>query len=278
MMTSQSNHAANNTEKGGSIVEMMIVITIFVLVATSIYSTLSNITHMQVQSSSSVTLQVDGQKALNNIVQELRTAGFYRLKPQQYLTTYNPALWANEPWSDPHKSWDVPYLFGGDGVAWGVFNNLSHTPAKHEAASTDEEYKATQEMAFIPIGSFTSGSSAVTPGATISWSTATLGATANIVVPLMWQTISYQLVTVKGVNILKRRVHAIDAASMTLGAQLSESDLAHNVEAVRFDTAQTDASVPLYAVKITIWLRKVSASGELAQAKVQSIVKLRNSL
>lgn len=277
-MSIQLSGTNRRAQRGGTIVEMMIVVTVFVLVATSIYGTLSNITHMQVQSDSSVTLQIEGQKALNAIVTELRTAGFYRLKPQQTLTTYNPLLWVKEPWNDPHKQWDVPYLFGGDGVAWGVFNGLTHTPAKHAASPQDEEYNATRELAFIPISPFVSGAPSTIPTSTISWSNTSLGAVANIVVPIQWQSISYQLVSESGVNVLKRRVHAIVAATMQLGNFISETSLARNVEAVRFDTAQTDASVPLYAVKVTIWLRKQAASGELSQAKVQSIVKLRNSL
>lgn len=257
---------------------MMIVTSVFVLVATSIYGTLANITHMTVESDSSVALEIQGQNALNSIIGELKTAGFYRLQTNQTLTTYSASLWSNTPWNDPHKSWDSPYLFAGDGVAYGVFAPLNHTPADHAAVPADEEYHATQEFAFIPIAPFVTVPAA-TPTATITWAASGLGAAANIVVPLNWQVISYELITVKGVNYLKRRARTLNQSNpLTLGGIVSEKDLARDVEAVRFDTAETDASLPLYTVKVTIWLRRKLASGELMQQKVQSLVALRNSI
>jgi type II secretory pathway component PulJ len=264
---------------GGSIVEMMVVVTIFVLVATSIYSTLANVTHLHGQSDSNVALQLDGQKALNGIINDLRTTGFFRPQSDQTLNAYNPALWANEPFNDPHKTWDVPYLFGGDGVAYGTFTSLSHTPAYHSAEPSDEEYNATQEIAFVPIGQMVSTVSG-TANAIVNWApSGSVGATSRVVVPIQWNVISYELrQTGNHTNNLVRVVRSIDQANMKVGGVLSETVVAHYVEAVRFDTAQTDASLALYTVKVTLWLRRKLASGELAQAKMQARIKLRNSV
>jgi hypothetical protein len=81
-----------------------------------------------------------------------------------------------------------------------------------------------------------------------------------------------------GVNRLRKRVREIDPATMSVGPVVTETNIARHVEAVRFDTAQTDASLALYTVKVTIWLRKTLASGQPARAKIQSRVKLRNSV
>ena len=64
-------------KRGGfSLVETMIVSSIFVLIAISIYGTLSNLTRLHGVADSAIELQLEGQKALNTIVNDLRNAGF----------------------------------------------------------------------------------------------------------------------------------------------------------------------------------------------------------
>ncbi|MFN0207725.1 MAG: type II secretion system protein J [Planctomycetota bacterium] len=274
-----THYKYQNSRRGSSIIEMMIVVTIFVLVATSIYGTLTNITKLHGQSDSNVALQIDGQKALNAMITELRTSGFFRLQQNQTLLGYSTTNWDKEPINDPHKTWDVPYLFAGDGIAFGTFADLSHPPCYHSAKPADEEYNATQEIAFIPLGTLVNPSGVPT-SATVNWeNSGVIGATANIVMPVQWQVVSYELrQSDNNTNELKRVVRSIDQANMKVGDIVSESTLARYVEAVRFDTAQTDSSLALYTIKITIWLRRQLPSGELAQAKMQSRVKLRNSV
>lgn len=280
-INAERNDHAGTSERGITLIEVMIVVTIFILVATSIYGTLTNLTKTQGHSDSTVSLQLEGQAALNTIVDELRTAGFYRLTSKTTLTNYGSHIWGNEPWTDPHKSWDVPYLYPGEGKGHGVFAGLYHPPATHKADPNDEEYNATQEFAFVPIRKMVEGSSAVTASSKITWApSGVLGATATTQLPLETNVVCFELHTgTDNINVLKRITRALNGTStLTLGAVTGESTIARHVEAVRFDTAQTDSSLTLYTVKVTIWLRKKNAAGDLVQTKVQTRVKLRNSV
>lgn len=271
-------HSISRRREGGSsIVEMMIVATVFVLVATTIYRSLTNITRLQGATDSAVVLQLQGQKALNRITSELRTAGFFRPQPDNTIASYDSALWTTKPEDDPHATWDVPYLFAGEGSPNGAFGALAHTAASHKADSSDEEFDATRELCFVSLGSLVPNAGPAI--ASVEWASSGLGAASSLVLPLTWQLVSYELHEgPDGVNCLKRIVRPVDSATMSIGAPTSEETLARFVEAVRFDTAQTDASLALYTVKITLWLRKVSPAGDFVQAKVQSRVKLRNSV
>jgi hypothetical protein len=263
--------------RGSSIVEMMIVATIFVLVATSVYRTLTNLTQLKGTADSAVVLELEGQKALNTITDELRTAGFFRPQGDNSLLAYNSALWVADVTTDAHPNFDVPYLWAAEGSPNGAFISCGHTVANHQADSSDEEFGATREMSLVTLGDYVK--SGVAPSSTVQWSAGALGATATIVMPVQWQVISYELFTDSdNVNRLKRLVRPLNSATFGIGAVSSTTTLAQYVEAVRFDTAQTDASLALYTVKITIWLRKQTPSGQTIQAKVQAHVKLRNSV
>lgn len=275
MTTHTRNHARI---RGASLVEMMIVATIFVLIATSIYRTLSNLTQLQATTDSAVQLQIEGQKAMNVIADELRFAGFFRPLPDNTLLKYDASLWTLDPQDDNHPNFDVPYLWADEGDARGVFAGLSHAPAQHAANVNDEEFQATREICFLPLGSYVT-SPTVPPIANVQWTTGTLGADSSVVLPVQWQLVSYELESDgNGVNHLRRRVRNVTPATMAIGNVISDTSLARFVEAVRFDTAQTDPSLALYTVKVTIWLRKTSPSGQALKAKVQSRVKLRNSV
>ena len=276
MKATQRIHGAR-AQRGSSIVEMMIVATIFVLVATSVYRTLTNLTQLKGTADSAVVLEIEGQKALNQITDELRTAGFFRPLSDNSLLPYDPALWVTDVTTDAHPKFDVPYLWASEGTPQGAFASLAHTSAKHQADTADEEYNATREMSFVTLGDYVK--SGVAPSSSVQWTSGGLGATATIVMPVQWQVISYELETDSDdVNRLKRVVRPLDSATFGIGPVSSTTTLANYIEAVRFDTAQTDASLALYTVKITIWLRKQTPSGQTIQAKVQSHVKLRNSV
>ena len=179
--------------------------------------------------------------------------------------------------TDPHPTFDVPYLWASEGNPTGAFISLGHTSAKHQANTSEEEWNATREMSFVTLGDYVK--SGVAPSSSVQWTTAALGATATIVMPVQWQVVSYELVTdADKVNRLKKVVCPLNSATFAIGAPTSTTTLANYIEAVRFDSAQTDASLALYTVKITIWLRKQTASGQWIQAKVQAHVKLRNSV
>ncbi|HKE00553.1 MAG TPA: prepilin-type N-terminal cleavage/methylation domain-containing protein [Planctomycetota bacterium] len=267
-----------NRRSGFSLVETMIVSTVFVLVAMSIYGTLNNITSLHGTADSSVILQLEGQRALNKIVDELRAAGFYRPQPDLTVADYDPALWTVKPEDDTHPNWDVPYLFAAEGAPEGIFKLLAHAPAKHKAVAGDEELDATQEMCFVPLVPMLNGPPAAKPQATVEWSNSMLGAQAAVVVAPSFKVVSYELQTGNdGINRLMRVERPIDLVAGTVGAVSQQAELAKDVEAVRFDTAQTDASLSLYTVRCTIWLRKTATSGTVVGAKVSSRVKLRNS-
>lgn len=275
---------SNGRRLGGfSLVETMIVSSIFVLIAMSIYGTLTNLTKMHGAADSAIELQLEGQKALNTIVNDLRNAGFYRANPDLTLAPYDSNLWVTQPEVDPHLTWDVPYLFKGDAVAEGTFAPLSHAPALHKAAPSDEEFNATREMCFVPLAKVVAGDPTIPPSVGVLWSNAAfLGATSSIVLVPTFQVVSYELhpgtAGTAKINRLKKITRSADPAAGTIGALVNEVDLARYVEAVRFDTAQTDASLALYTVRVTIWLRKVASGGNELRAKVTSRVKLRNSV
>jgi hypothetical protein len=263
---------------GSSVVEMMIVATVFVLVATTIYRTLTNLTQLKGAADSAVALQIEGQKGLDSICEDLRTSGFFRPLSDNTLVTYNSSLWTADVTTDPHAAFDVPYLWPSEGSALGIFATLAHPATKHDALSTDEEFGATREISFIRLTSYVPSGAAI-PSAGVTWSSGMLGATATIVMPVKWELISFELQTdPDNVNRLKRVVREIDAASLTVGAITDTTTIASYVEAARFDTAQTDASLALYTVKATLWLRKQTPSGQTIEAKVQTRVKLRNSV
>ncbi len=270
------------TAAGFSVVEAMIVATVFVLIAMSIYGTLTSLTKLQGSTDSNVKLQIEGQKALNAIIRELRTAGFYRPNPDQTLSPYGTGLWSTAPWDDPHTSWDVPYLFADEGAPAGVFGPLAHEPAQHSALPTDEEFQATREMCFVPLQPIVNPAGAAPVIASVNWSVSGLGAQSAVVMPIQWQLVSYELHTAPNAdyNELRRVTRSVTQAggANVIGPIVSSTVLANFVEAARFDTAQTDASLTLNTVKITIWLRKNAPSGLVMKAKVTSRVKLRNSI
>jgi type II secretory pathway component PulJ len=277
-MKTNSNNPRRRGIAGVTIIEVMIVATIFVLVATSIYRSLSNLTQFQGTTDSAVILQIEGQKALNSIVGELRTAGFFKPNTNNTLSAYNPAIWVMEPIDDTHTNWDVPYLWANEGDPRGVFGALGHTAADHAAKSGEEEFNVTREMCFVSLGSYIT-TTATPPVASVEWTSSMLGAQSSIILPVQWQLVSYELITdPDGINRLRRRTRPIDSATYSIGAIDSDEVLARHVEAVRFDTAQTDSSLALYTVKATIWLRKTAPSGQTVQAKVQAAIKLRNSV
>lgn len=256
------------------------VTTIFVMVAVSLYGTLTNLTHLQGSTDSSLTLQLEGQRALNQITKELRTAGFYRPQSDQTLAEYSPALWGTNVNTDPHLAWDVPYLWQSEGTPAGVFASLSHTPAIHEATPEDEEYGATREISFVPLSPLVTAGVVGTPTAGVKWGSTGIGAAAEVVVPVQWQLVSYELRRDNGedFNRLRRIVRAVEPSTMSIGGVTASTSIATHVEAARFDTAQTDASLTLNMVKATLWLRKTTPSGQVVRAKVSTRIKLRNSI
>lgn len=279
-MTQNTEQDRRNARRGFSTVELMMVTTIFVMVAVSLYGTLTNLTHLQGSTDSSLTLQLEGQRALNQITKELRTAGFYRPQSDQTLAEYSASLWGTNVNTDPHTAWDVPYLWQSEGTPAGVFASLSHTPAIHGASPEDEEYGATREISFVPLSPLVASGVVGTPTAGVKWGSTGIGAAAEVVVPVQWQLVSYELRRDNGedFNRLRRIVRTVTPSTMSIGGVVSSTSVATHVEAARFDTAQTDASLTLNMVKATLWMRKTTPSGQIVRAKVSTRVKLRNSI
>lgn len=147
---------------------------------------------------------------------------------------------------------DFPNLFL-DGDAQGAFAAHAHVPAVHAAVAGDPDFGPSREMVFLQPADVDDDDRPDLDGAgRLVWSA---------------DQFSYVLVTRNdGVNVLERRING--------GAGRR---IVHHVERITFDDNTTSVGVvPLRAIRVRIWFRRLDERGALHRLFVEAVVNLRN--
>ncbi|MFN0008998.1 MAG: hypothetical protein ACKVXR_13940 [Planctomycetota bacterium] len=147
---------------------------------------------------------------------------------------------------------DFPHLFL-DGNAQGAFAGHAHAPAVHTAVAGDPDFGPNREMVFLQPADLDNDERPDLDGAgRLVWSA---------------DQFSYVLVTRNdGTNVLERRVNGGAARKIV-----------RDVERITFDDNTTSVgAVPLRAIRVRIWFRKLDERGAPHRLFVEAVVNLRN--
>jgi len=145
-----------------------------------------------------------------------------------------------------------PHLFL-DGDAQMAYAANAHAPATHTAGSGDADFGPSREIVFLqPADADQDNRPDIDGNGRLVWSPSQF---------------SYVLVTrADGVNVLQRRIDG-----------LAPREVAQHVERVAFDDNTTSMNqVPLDAIRVRIWFRKLDDQGALHRYFTEAVVKLRN--
>ena len=145
-----------------------------------------------------------------------------------------------------------PYLFQ-DGNATGAYAASAHAAPVHSAHSGDPDFGPNQEIVFVQPADVNADNRPDLDGSG----------------QMVWSTDQYSYVVVArpdGTNVLQRR---INGGSIRV--------IASHIERIAFDdNASSLYTVPLRAIRVRIWLRKLDDRGSLHRYFTEAVVKLRN--
>ena len=147
---------------------------------------------------------------------------------------------------------DFPYLFDG-GEPDDDFDDHAHAAAAENAEAGDDDFGPDREIVFVlPADDDEDGVPDVDADGELVWDD---------------EEISYVLVTgADGTNRLERRVDGANGALV-----------ARNVERIVFDDAESSGfEVPLDAVRVRIFMRRVNALGDVERYTAEAVVGLCN--
>jgi prepilin-type N-terminal cleavage/methylation domain-containing protein len=147
-----------------------------------------------------------------------------------------------------------PYLFD-DGAALAPFGGHAHAPVVKDAVAGDTDFGPNREIVFLqPLDADANDIPDIDANGDLIWDPTEF---------------SYTVRTAgDGVNYLQRRANA--AAPRTI---------ASHIERIAFDdNTSSGNTLPMNAVRVRIYFRKVDAKGVLHRYAVESICKLRNGI
>lgn len=242
--------AAHRVRRGFTLVEMAIVATILILLSGALVSSLESLRDATLTSSVESKLQEAGEKAMRQIVDDLRRSGVVTVDFGAGLVAY------------------PGFFFDGDTAATATSAEVNamhaHPAPVQNAVAGDPDFGASREIVFLqPLDADTWGPPAVVG---VPDGIPDLDANADLV----WDPteFSYVLVTgVDGINRLERRTNGINPTTV-----------ASFVERVVFENNAFNFAIPLSAVRIRIFLRQVDSQGVVHRYQTDATVQLRNGL
>lgn len=263
------------SRRGVTILETVMAMSMVVLMGATLIQALEGTQELAVGNNGRAALEMQADRALEEVIAELRGSGRIELSGVQYPHVFeggvpDPLLAEHE--HEPAVENDEPGE-PGFGLDREIVFRLPRTEDRPLRNLTSAAEMAAGEPArFQPIDPEDLGDFA---GDLIYWqSTPALDPLSGA---LLWadEEVSLTLVTgVDGINALVRRRYDLAAGAFVGG----ESIVARHVERVVFDTPETCGyQIPGDSVRVRLFFRRVEPNGTVSRTRREAVVRLRNS-
>lgn len=274
---------ARPSRAGVTILETVMAMSMVVLMGATLVQALEGTQELAVGNNGRAALEMQADRALQDVVAELRASGRVELGSLTYPYVFEggqaePAFDVHE--HDPAVENERPGEAGFGPDREIVFRRplleerpfVNTTPA---ALMTHADPEQRVPARFVPIDPADAGDPGVVGGESVYWQpTPALDPATG---ELLWSAleISFTLETREdGINALVRREYDLDAGTFAAGERV----LARHVERVLFDTPESSGhEIPGDSVRVRLFFRRVEPNGTVSRTQREAVVRLRNS-